>query len=130
MPGDETTRYECIVIANDSNCTGPNTDWRHTLSANYAKDNWTVGAKWRYFGAPDYQGTNALAAKELKAVSYLDMSGSYVVSETIELSAGARNVLDKEPPMVGGGMNPSNANTYGNYDVLGRYVYADVTFRF
>ena len=130
LPGDETTRYECTGIANDSNCTGPNTDWRHTLSANYAKDNWTVGAKWRYFGAPDYQGTNALAAKELKAVSYLDMSGSYVVSETIELSAGARNVLDKEPPMVGGGMNPSNANTYGNYDVLGRYVYADVTFRF
>ena len=130
LPGDETTRYECTGIANDSNCTGPNTDWRHTLSANYGKDNWTVGAQWRYFGAPDYQGTNALAAEELKAVSYLDMSGSYVVSETIELSAGARNVLDKEPPMVGGGMNPSNANTYGNYDVLGRYVYADVTFRF
>jgi iron complex outermembrane receptor protein len=130
LPGDETTRYECTGIANDSNCTGPNTDWRHTLSANYAKDNWTVGAKWRYFGSPDYQGTNALAKKELKAVSYLDLSGSYVVSETIELSAGARNVLDKEPPMVGGGLNPTNANTYGNYDVLGRYVYADVTFRF
>ena len=130
LPGDETTRYECTGIANDSNCTSPNTDWRHTLSANYAKDNWTVGAQWRYFGAPDYQGTNELAEKELKAVSYLDLSGSYVVSETIELSAGARNVLDKEPPMVGGGMNPTNANTYGNYDVLGRYVYADVTFRF
>ncbi len=130
LPGDETTRYECTGIANDDNCTAPNTDWRHTLSANYAKDNWTVGAKWRYFGAPDYQGTNELAEKELKAVSYLDLSGSYVVSETIELSAGARNVLDKEPPMVGGGMNPTNANTYGNYDVLGRYVYADVTFRF
>ena len=130
LPGDETTRYECTGIANDDNCTGPNTDWRHTLSANYAKDNWTVGAKWRYFGAPDYQGTNELAEKELKAVSYLDLSGSYVVSETIELSAGARNVLDKEPPMVGGGLNPTNANTYGNYDVLGRYVYADVTFRF
>ena len=130
LPGDETTRYECTGIANDDNCTAPNTDWRHTLSANYAKDNWTVGAQWRYFGAPDYQGTNELAEKELKAVSYLDLSGSYVVSETIELSAGARNVLDKEPPMVGGGLNPTNANTYGNYDVLGRYVYADVTFRF
>ena len=130
LPGDETTRYECTGLANDSNCTGPNTDWRHTLSANYSKDNWSVGAKWRYFGAPDYQGTNALAKKELKAFSYLDLNASYVVSETVELSAGARNVLDKEPPMVGGGLNPTNANTYGNYDVLGRYVYADVTFRF
>jgi hypothetical protein len=32
--------------------------------------------------------------------------------------------------MVGGGLNPTNANSYGNYDVLGRYVYADVTFSF
>jgi len=27
-------------------------------------------------------------------------------------------------------LNATNANTYGNYDVLGRYVYADVTFSF
>jgi hypothetical protein len=39
-------------------------------------------------------------------------------------------LFDKEPPMVGGGLNPSNANTYSAYDVLGRYVFADISLNF
>ena len=66
----------------------------------------------------------------LDAVSYLDVNGSYTLSENITFSGGARNLLDKETPMVGGGLNADNANSYGKYDVLGRYVYADVTFSF
>tara|TARA_B110000967_G_C18828329_1_gene532611 strand:- start:1126 stop:1452 length:327 start_codon:yes stop_codon:yes gene_type:complete len=107
-------------------------DWRHTLTATFAKNAWSVGAAWRYFGKVDYQGTADVLASDgaLDAVSYLDLNGSYTFSETISVSGGARNMLDKEAPMVGGGMNPTNANTYGNYDVLGRYVYADITFSF
>ena len=132
LPGVETTRYDCNGIANDDQCTGPNMDWRHTLSATYSKDDWTVGAAWRYFGKVDYQGTadTLAAAGALDAVSYLDVNGSYTLSENITFSGGARNLLDKETPMVGGGLNPDNANSYGKYDVLGRYVYADVTFSF
>lgn len=132
IPGDESTRNDCNGIANDSTCTYPNMDWRHTLSATYAKDDWTVGAAWRYFGKVDYQGTADVLASagSLDAVNYLDVNGSYTLSENVTFSGGARNLLDKEPPMVGGGLNATNANTYGNYDVLGRYVYADVTFSF
>ena len=132
LPGDESTRYDCNGIANDAQCTYPNMDWRHTMSATYSKDDWAVGAKWRYYGKVDYEGTADVLASDgsLDAVSYLDLNGSYTVSEMIALSAGANKILDKEPPMVGGGLNATNANTYGNYDVLGRYVYADVTFRF
>ena len=132
LPGVESTRVDCNGIANDADCTYPNMDWRHTLSATYSKDDWTVGAAWRYFGSVDYQGSNDVLASEgaLDAVSYVDLNGSYTLSENITFSGGARNLLDKEPPMVGGGLNPTNANSYGNYDVLGRYVYADVTFSF
>ena len=132
LPGVETTRVDCNGIANDAQCTYPNMDWRHSLSATYSKDDWTVGAAWRYFGSVDYQGSNDVLASEgaLDAVSYVDLNGSYTLSENITFSGGARNLLDKEPPMVGGGLNPTNANSYGNYDVLGRYVYADVTFSF
>ena len=132
LPGDESTRNDCNGIANDSQCTYPNMDWRHVLSATYSRDDWAVGAKWRYYGKVDYEGTADVLAADgsLDAVSYLDLAGSYTISEMIELSAGANNLLDKEPPMVGGGLNATNANTYGNYDVLGRYIYADVTFRF
>ena len=132
LPGVETTRVDCNGIANDAQCTYPNMDWRHSLSATYSKDDWTVGAAWRYFGSVDYQGSNDVLASDgaLDAVSYVDLNGSYTLSENVTFSGGARNLLDKEPPMVGGGLNPTNANSYGNYDVLGRYVYADVTFSF
>ena len=132
LPGVETTRYDCNGIANDDQCTGPNMDWRHTLTANYSKDDWTVGAAWRYFGKVDYKGTadTLAAAGELDAVNYIDLNGSYTLNENVSFSAGARNLLDKETPMVGGGLNPDNANSYGNYDVLGRYIYADVTISF
>jgi iron complex outermembrane receptor protein len=132
LPGVETTRVDCNGIANDAQCTYPNMDWRHSLSATYSKDDWTVGAAWRYFGSVDYQGSNDVLASDgaLDAVSYVDLNGSYTLSENITFSGGARNLLDKEPPMVGGGLNATNANSYGNYDVLGRYVYADVTFSF
>jgi iron complex outermembrane receptor protein len=131
LPGVETTRVDCNGIANDAQCTYPNMDWRHSLSATYSKDDWTVGAAWRYFGSVDYQGSNDVLASDgaLDAVSYVDLNGSYTLSENITFSGGARNLLDKEPPMVGGGLNATNANSYGNYDVLGRYVYADVTFK-
>ena len=132
LPGVESTRVDCNGIANDAQCTYPNMDWRHSLSATYSKDDWTVGAAWRYFGSVDYQGSNDVLASDgaLDAVSYVDLNGSYTLSENITFSGGARNLLDKEPPMVGGGLNATNANSYGNYDVLGRYVYADVTFSF
>jgi len=132
LPGVETTRYDCNGIANDDQCTGPNMDWRHTLTANYSKDDWTVGAAWRYFGKVDYKGTadTLAAAGALDAVNYIDLNGSYTLNENVSFSAGARNLLDKETPMVGGGLNPDNANSYGNYDVLGRYIYADVTISF
>ena len=132
LPGVETTRVDCNGIANDAQCTYPNMDWRHSLSATYSKDDWTVGAAWRYFGSVDYQGSNDVLASDgaLDAVSYVDLNGSYTLSENVTFSGGARNLLDKEPPMVGGGLNATNANSYGNYDVLGRYVYADVTFSF
>ena len=69
-------------------------DYRHTISADYSQDDWTVGAKEvEYFGDVSYpsDGNDVLAAAgALDAVSYLDVSGSYTVSEMISLSAGLR----------------------------------------
>jgi outer membrane receptor protein involved in Fe transport len=131
LPGVEDTRYDCAGIADDENCAYANVDWKHTLSATYLIGDWSVVGRWRYIGEVDYQGDNdALAKDELGAVSYIDLSASWQMTENVEFSIGSRNLLDKEPPMVGGGMNPSNANTYSTYDVLGRYVFADVSLTF
>jgi outer membrane receptor protein involved in Fe transport len=46
------------------------------------------------------------------------------------VTVGINNIFDKEPPMVGGTLT-TNANTIaGFYDTLGRYLYAQATFRF
>ncbi|HET6592118.1 MAG TPA: hypothetical protein VFG48_04330, partial [Xanthomonadales bacterium] len=48
-----------------------------------------------------------------------------------DLRFGVNNVLDEEPPLVGGtlvgGIN--NANSLAIYDQLGRYFFGNVTFR-
>jgi outer membrane cobalamin receptor len=131
LPGDETTRYDCVGEVN-SNCF-PSMDWRHTASANFTKDDWSVGAKWRYFGSVDYTDesqADTIAADNLGSQSYIDLNAAYTVNENVEVSGTVRNLMDKEPPMVGGTLS-SNANTFaGFYDTLGRYVSANVTFTF
>lgn len=131
LPGVEETRYDCAGIANDGDCAYANIDYKHTLTATYLLDDWSIVGRWRYLGAVDYQGDNdVLAADQLKSMSYIDLTASYQVNENVQVSLGSRNLFDKEPPMVGGGLNPSNANTYSAYDVLGRYVFADISLNF
>jgi iron complex outermembrane recepter protein len=130
LPGDESTREDCVGLISTS-CY-PSPEWRSNLSANYSKDDWSVGAKWRYFDGVTYDGTRDLIASANmgKSQSYIDLNASYAVSENIEVSGTVRNLMDKEPPMVGGTLS-SNANTVaGFYDTLGRYVSANVTFTF
>jgi outer membrane receptor protein involved in Fe transport len=49
--------------------------------------------------------------------------------DTHDLSLGVNNLLDREPPLLGAWQS-SQANTVaGFYDTLGRFVFANVTFR-
>lgn len=110
----------------------PSPEWRSTATLSYDSDSfWSVTAKWRYFGALDYDGsTDTLLADGLAAQSYFDLKAAFEVNESVALLVGVNNVLDKEPPMVGGSLG-TNANTYaGYYDTLGRYLHANVTLTF
>ena len=50
--------------------------------------------------------------------------------DNADLLVGINNILDEEPPLVGGSLS-SNANaTAGFYDTLGQYLFAQATFRF
>ncbi|OZB05780.1 MAG: TonB-dependent receptor [Idiomarina sp. 34-48-12] len=115
-----------------SNCF-PQPDWRHSLTMTYTPDDiWTAQLKWRYFGGVDYNETvdELLLGKGIGSQSYLDVVGTFNVSENTSVLLGINNILDKEPPLVGGSLS-TNANTIaGFYDTLGRYIHASVTFRF
>ena len=62
--------------------------------------------------------------------SYLDLNASFRILDNTEILVGINNVLDEEPPLVGGSLS-SNANAVaGFYDTLGQYLFAQATFRF
>lgn len=132
IPGDETAKYDCAGVVSTDCFAQP--DWRHTMTVTYSSDSWwSASAKWRYFGAVSYDGTaDLLLVKEdgIGSNSYLDLKASFEVNENTGVLVGVNNVLDKEPPLVGGSLS-SNANTVaGFYDTLGRYLHASVTFKF
>lgn len=80
----------------------------------------------------DYDGsTDTIAQKNMsKDQNYVDLSARFQFMENHDLTIGINNIFDKEPPMVGGTLT-TNANTIaGYYDTLGRYLFANATFRF
>ena len=65
--------------------------------------------------------------KELPAQSYFDLQASFKVKDNYTIRMGVNNVLDEEPPLVGGSAcptGPCNGNTYSQvYDAVGRYMF-------
>jgi len=65
-----------------------------------------------------------------KSQNYLDLNAVFRFMDSHDIVVGVNNIMDEEPPMVGGTLT-TNANTIaGFYDTLGRYMYTNVTFRF
>lgn len=129
LPGVAGTTYDCSGQISSS-CF-PQPEWRHTLSFNYSTGgDWTAGLKWRYFGEVEYSGaTNVLIGDAVSSQSYIDLVGSYSITENISVQLGVNNVFDREPPLVGSVL--ANTNTIAGYwDLLGRYVHMNVTARF
>ena len=96
--------------------------------------------RWRHFGGVDYDGglTNGKSegldtiaqAEGEDGENYLDLNATFRFLGDSEILIGVNNVLDEEPPLVGGSLS-SNANTIaGFYDTLGQYLFAQATFRF
>lgn len=136
LPGES---YDCVGLLS-TRCY-PSPEWRHTLSATYdSNEFWAVTARWRYFDGVDYdgalvgsasEGTDKIAQGNVSdGESYLDLNATFRFLGNSELLVGVNNVLDEEPPLVGGSLS-SNANAIaGFYDTLGQYLFAQATFRF
>jgi outer membrane receptor protein involved in Fe transport len=129
--GDSELAYDCSGNISTDCFASP--EWRHTASANYLRDDWRVGVKWRYYGEVDYDGTADTSLVEnggIDAYNFIDVSGSYSYNEHLTFTGGVNNIFDKEPPMVGNTVS-SNANTVaGFYDTLGRFVHVSFNLKF
>ena len=131
LPSVPDSAYDCVGIVSVRCYPAP--EWRHTASLDYDSNEWwSMNLRWRYFDGVDYDGTTDLIAEKNmgKSQNYVDLSARFMFLENHDLVIGVNNIFDKEPPMVGGTLT-TNANTYaGFYDTLGRYLFAQATFRF
>ena len=70
----------------------------------------------------------------IKAYDYFDLNVQVEVNDNLTFTAGVRNLLDKQPPLVGASIGSTaynSGNTYpSTYDVLGRLFTVSGKLRF
>lgn len=123
-------------------CGQPIPRWKGVTRVTWRSGPATLSLRHRYIGEttvdtyllPKRRGETfsdkaALTTPVIKAQSYFDLTGAYDVTKDLSLTAGVRNLFDKNPPIVGSSA-PSNNTFSATYDVEGRVVYASVTARF
>jgi outer membrane receptor protein involved in Fe transport len=136
--------YDCAGLFGNS-CGNPTPKWRHSLRTtwNTPIQGLETSLQWRHISETkiDTTSSNPLLAgavpevsKKLGARDYLDLSIGYQWSKGVTARFGMNNVLDKDPPIIAGGSFGSafvNGNTYAQvYDLLGRYMYLNLTVDF
>jgi len=138
LPGVADATFDCAKTIDDGCFAQP--EWRHTAKLSYDMGTfWTASVIWRFYGEVDYSEYDAETDSGDKLVgdnggidaqSYIDLKASFDVSDNVGLLVGVNNVLDKEPPMVGGTLSTNGNAIAGFYDTLGRYLHASVTVKF
>lgn len=102
-------------------------EWKAVSHVRYAQGPASVGLRWRYLGAMQHSSkvTNpASTTPGIDAYSYFDLFGNWKLNDTFSFRAGINNLLDKEPPQVGGTAGVTQASTY---DIYGRQFFVGVT---
>jgi len=135
IPNDPDTTWDCVGLVRSSwleetKPCRPTPKWRHTASVTYDSDSfWRLTGRWRYYSKITYDGDeDQIATDNLGAQNYLDLSAVFRFMEAHDLTLGVNNVLDEEPPLVGNTLG-DNANSLNMYDLLGRYLFANLTLR-
>jgi iron complex outermembrane recepter protein len=108
--------------------------WKHYASIDYSIGAWgfTLGQSWqkRYNDLPG----NLAGAQPRKVGVYelYDIQARYTGFKGLELRAGIRNLLDKDPPYSNAGGRTAFQGGYdpGYADPRGRYFYGGLTYKF
>jgi iron complex outermembrane receptor protein len=81
--------------------TGPIFKWSHTASVAWSKDTWGAGLIGHYKSSYIDQDTKANRVRGIQVSSYttFDTYVSWQPVKALSVTAGVRNLLDKEPPL-------------------------------
>ncbi len=107
-------------------------EWRYTLNSNYSNDDLSMNLALRYvqdmINANVVTGGSPITNTGVDQTWYLDLNGTYNLTENVILRGGINNLLDQEPrlytPNVQANTDPSL------YDVLGRSAFVGVKLVF
>ncbi len=129
VPSIPTSAYDCVDRIN-TNCY-PTPEWRHVATATYDSNEWwAVTGRWRYYKDMFYDQTvDVIANDNIGNEQYLDLSAVFRFMDTHDLRVGVNNVFDEQPPILGGTIGFQANTEAGFWDMLGRYLFANVTFR-
>jgi len=112
-----------------TSCTGDfasilQADYKHRASIDWYADGINVQLGWRRIGSV----TNILDASDtIASQNYIDLAASWNINETFQVTVGADNLFDKQPPLPA-----SNSNLFGtvsDYDVIGRTIGVTLRYR-
>ena len=113
-------------------CGQPVPKWKGTLRATMKTGELLLSARARYMGpvvvdtyalATNQPALNTLTNPRIKSYTYLDLTAGWEFSRMVNLTGGVRNVLDKDPPILGSSQLPSNNTIPASYDTFGRTMF-------
>jgi len=92
-------------------------DYKHRANIAWEGEKLTALVSWRRIGSVVNAGD---PSDEIGAQDYFDLTGTYALNDTVTLTAGVKNLFDKEIPMPTAGGN--FFGTLSEYDVIGRSI--------
>ena len=130
---------QCGLPSTVSGSTGGPTPENHFVQ----RTTWTFGdfdasLMWRYLSGSDVDATQAAdtdpVSSSIPAYNYLDIAGSWQITDWAKLRMSITNITDEDAPFVAtetGSTSYNSGNTYpSTYDVLGRVFTIGVTTKF
>ncbi len=130
---------QCGLPSTVSGSTGgPTSENRFVQRTTWNFGDFDMSYLWRYLSStsvdPSQAASTASPSDKIPAYNYIDLAGSWQVTEWAKLKFGVTNIFNKEAPFVvtETGSTPYNSgNTYpSTYDVLGRVFTVGVTTKF
>jgi len=104
--------------------------WQNTMNLNWSKDKFGAGLTARYKTGYDDQVTSTYGAHHVPSYTTFDGYGSWQAIKGLTLTAGVRNLFDRDPPL-----SYQNAAFQSGYDPryadpMGRTFYLRGTYNF
>ena len=128
--------FSCVGLWG-SQCGEPEPRFKSNLRLTWAdeENEFSVSVKWRHLSGVQFElnqfGFVNTPTLQIPEFDYIDLSGTWAVTNGIELRGGVRNLFGKNPPLTDNNTAPAssiNANTFPNtYDSLGRVIFIGAT---